>query len=75
MRIGFPAEIARYLVHKGSVAVEGISLTIAALHEYSFDIAIIPKTWDMTNLSTLEIGDPVNLEADIIAKYVKRLVG
>lgn len=72
--IGFPAEFARYLVHKGSVAVEGISLTIAALGEDSFDIAVIPKTWELTNLSTLLGGASVNLEADVIAKYVERMM-
>lgn len=74
VRIGFPAAMARYFVHKGSVAVEGISLTIAALYEDSFDIAVIPKTWELTNLSTLNPGDPVNLEPDIMAKYVERLL-
>lgn len=73
VRIGFPAELARYLVHKGSVAVEGISLTIAALADDHFDIAAIPKTWTATNLSSLTAGDPVNLETDIIAKYVERM--
>ncbi len=72
--IGFPTELAKYLVHKGSVCVEGISLTVAALNETSFDIAVIPKTWEMTNLSSLKPGAPVNLEADIIAKYVERLL-
>ncbi len=74
VKIGFPDEFARYLVHKGSVAVEGISLTIAALNQNDFDIAVIPKTWEMTNLSTLNPGDAVNLEADIIAKYVERMM-
>jgi riboflavin synthase len=74
VRIGFPAEIAKYLVHKGSVAVEGISLTIADLANDHFDIAVIPKTWQLTNLSSLKPGDPVNLEADVIAKYVERLL-
>ena len=74
VRIGFPNEISRYLVYKGSVAVEGISLTIAALADAHFDIAIIPKTWELTNLSTLTAGDPVNLEADVIAKYVERMM-
>jgi riboflavin synthase len=73
VRIGFPKDLARYFVEKGSVAVEGISLTIAALHAEHFDIAVIPKTWALTNLSTLNPNDPVNLEADIIAKYVERL--
>ena len=72
--IGFPREFAKYLVFKGSVTVEGISLTVAALNDDSFDIAVIPKTWEMTNLSTLKPGDPVNLEADIIAKYVERMM-
>jgi riboflavin synthase len=75
VRISYPPEIARYLVFKGSVAVEGISLTVAALAEDYFEIAVIPKTWAVTNLSTLRAGDPVNLEADVIAKYVERMLG
>ena len=74
VRVGYPNEISQYLVFKGSVAVEGISLTIADLRDSSFDIAIIPKTWEMTNLSTLKPGHPVNLEADVIAKYVERMM-
>jgi len=74
LRISYPPEIARYLVFKGSVAVEGISLTIAGLTEEYFEIAIIPKTWQVTNLSQLHAGDAVNLEADIIAKYVERML-
>lgn len=74
VRIGFPPEMAKYLVYKGSVAVEGISLTIAKLDSDSFNIAVIPKTWEMTNLSSLNEGDAVNLEADIIAKYVERIM-
>jgi riboflavin synthase len=74
LRVGYPPELARYLVFKGSVAVEGISLTIAALAEEHFEVAIIPKTWAVTNLSHLKTGDPVNLEADIIAKYVERIL-
>ena len=74
VRIGFPAEFAKYLVFKGSVAVEGISLTVAALRDDSFDIAVIPKTWEMTNLSDLVPGDAVNLEADVIGKYVERML-
>lgn len=73
VRIGFPSELARYFVYKGSVAVEGISLTIAALGDAHFDIAVIPKTWELTNLSTLTAGEPVNLETDVIAKYVERI--
>ena len=74
VRIGYPANTARYFVYKGSVAVEGISLTIAALEDDFFDLAIIPKTWEVTNLSSLNTGDPVNLEVDIIAKYVERMM-
>ena len=74
VRIGFQPEFAKYLVYKGSVAVEGISLTVAALSEDHFDIAVIPKTWELTNLSSLAPADPVNLEADVIAKYVERMI-
>lgn len=72
--IAFPREFAKYLVFKGSVAVEGISLTVAALREGEFDVAVIPKTWELTDLSLLKPGDAVNLEADVIAKYVERLL-
>jgi len=74
VRIAYPPEIARYLVFKGSVAVEGISLTIAELTDDYFEIAIIPKTWEVTNFSHLRPGDEVNLEADVIAKYVERIL-
>jgi riboflavin synthase len=74
VRIGYPPEMARYLVFKGSVAVEGISLTVAALEADYFEIAVIPKTWAVTNLSRLRAGDFVNLEADVIAKYVERMM-
>lgn len=74
VRISYPPEVARYLVFKGSVAVEGISLTIANLTDDYFEIAIIPKTWELTNLSHLKPGDSVNLEVDVIGKYVERLL-
>jgi riboflavin synthase len=74
VKIGFPHELAQYFVYKGSVSVEGISLTIAKLNEADFEIAVIPKTWELTNLSTLNSGDEVNLEADVIAKYVERIM-
>ena len=74
VRIGYPREIAPYLVFKGSISVEGISLTIAALGEDHVDIAVIPKTWEVTNFSHLQPGDEVNLEADVIAKYVERIL-
>ena len=73
-RFAYPKEISRYLVFKGSVAVEGISLTIANLTDEYFEIAVIPKTWQVTNFSSLKPGDEVNLEADVIAKYVERIL-
>ena len=73
-RIAYPKEIARYLVFKGSVAVEGISLTISNLTDGYFEIAVIPKTWEVTNFSQLKPGDEVNLEVDVIAKYVERIL-
>jgi len=72
--ISYPKEIGRYLVFKGSVAVEGISLTIAGLSDDQFEVAIIPKTWEVTNLSHLKPGDEVNLEVDIIGKYIEKLL-
>jgi riboflavin synthase len=74
VRIGFPPDLGRYMVYKGSVCVEGISLTIAKLDDITFDIAVIPKTWEVTNLSSLSPGDAVNLEVDVIAKYVERMM-
>src|SRR5919198_3606313 len=74
VRIAYPPEVARYLVFKGSRAVQGISLTVARLTEEYFEVAIIPKTWAVTNLAHLRAGDPVNIEADIIAKYVERIL-
>ncbi len=68
----YPAELERYLVHKGSVAIDGISLTIAALKGTAFSVAVIPFTLKMTNLGGLRIGSPVNLEVDILGKYVER---
>ena len=59
---------------KGSVAVEGISLTIAGLTDEYFEIAIIPKTWEVTNLSHLKPGDDVNIEVDVMGKYVEKLL-
>lgn len=73
-RFAYPKEIARYLVFKGSIAVEGISLTIANLTDEYFEIAVIPETWEVTNFSHLKPGDDVNLEVDVIAKYVERML-
>jgi riboflavin synthase len=68
----FPRELERYLVYKGSIAVNGVSLTIASLEKESFSVAAIPLTLEETNLSGLNIGDPVNLEVDILGKYFER---
>jgi riboflavin synthase len=73
-RFAYPKEVAPYLVFKGSVSVEGISLTIANLTDEYFEIAVIPKTFEVTNFSQLKPGDDVNLEADVIAKYVERIL-
>jgi len=69
-----PEDLARYVVEKGSIAVDGISLTVADLREEEFVVAIIPATYDLTTLSAKEVGDPVHLEVDVVAKYVERLV-
>lgn len=74
IRFAYPGDIGKYLVFKGSVAVEGISLTIAALTDDFFEIAIIPKTWEVTNLSHLQPGDDVNIEVDVMGKYVEKLL-
>lgn len=68
-----PAELERYVVEKGSITVDGISLTVAALSEGAFSVAIIPTTYEETTLSAKSVGDPVHLEADVIAKYVERV--
>jgi riboflavin synthase len=73
-RFAYPKEVGRYLVFKGSVTVEGISLTIANLTDDFFEIAVIPKTFELTNFSQLKPGDDVNLEVDVIAKYVERIL-
>jgi riboflavin synthase len=75
-RIWFDAapELLRYVVEKGSVAVEGTSLTVADLDEDGFAVALIPHTLAETTLGELAPGDPVNLEADVLAKYVERLL-
>ena len=69
-----PPEILRYCVEKGSIAVQGVSLTIADLDDAGFAVALIPHTLAETTLSALEPGDGVNLEADVLAKYVERLL-
>lgn len=70
-----PPELRRYVVEKGSIAVDGISLTVADLRADggAFEVAIIPTTYDETTLSEKSVGDPVHLEVDVVAKYVERL--
>jgi riboflavin synthase len=73
LRIGFPADLASGMIVKGSIAVDGISLTIAALDDEWFDIQVIPHTWTHTTLSGARGGDALNLECDLVGKYVVRL--
>lgn len=72
--VGLPKTLSRYVVEKGSVAVDGISLTVASLGADHFTVALIPKTWEVTNLHVRKTGDPVNLEVDILAKYVEKMI-
>jgi riboflavin synthase len=72
MDVEFPPPLAPYLIHKGSVAVDGISLTVASLDAGRFGVQIVPFTWEHTALRALRIGDGVNLEGDVIGKYVAR---
>jgi riboflavin synthase len=74
LRIEIPPELARYVIVKGSLSIEGISLTVAKVEETEATVAIIPHTTEMTNLKSLRHGDPVNLEVDMIAKYVERMM-
>ena len=74
MAFGAPAELLRYVVEKGSIAVQGTSLTVAAVDGAGFEVALIPHTLEATTLGSLASGDPVNLEVDVLAKYVERLL-
>jgi riboflavin synthase len=74
LRVKAPAELDRYLIHKGSVSLDGISLTIAALADGIVSVAIIPHTYEVTNLRTRKPGDRINIEVDLIAKYVEKLL-
>jgi riboflavin synthase len=74
LKIGFSRVLTPYLVHRGAVAVDGISLTVAELGEEWFDVMVVPFTWTHTNLSTVGIGGQVNLECDVVGKYVVRAV-
>ena len=72
LTISFREDLAPFLIRKGSVAVDGISLTVAGLDESRFDVMIIPFTWEHTNLHALRVGSRVNLECDMVGKYVAR---
>ena len=74
MWLDAPADVLRYCVEKGSVAVEGVALTVAELDDAGFAVALVPHTLEETTLATLEPGDVVNLEADVLAKYVEKLL-
>jgi riboflavin synthase len=74
VRFAAPAEVMRYVVHKGSITVDGVSLTVAATHDDGFGVAVIPHTLAVTTLGARAPGDTVNLECDVVAKYVERLL-
>lgn len=74
LHLDLPDAVEKYTVYKGSITIEGISLTVAKLEKNRCTIAVIPHTIEMTNLHSLQPGDPVNLEADLIAKYVEKMM-
>jgi riboflavin synthase len=74
LRVRSPSSLRRYAIEKGSIAIDGVSLTVAALHDDGLTIAAIPHTLAVTTLGRVSRGDPVNIEVDVIAKYVERLV-
>jgi riboflavin synthase len=74
LEIELPSEVEKYTVYKGSISIEGVSLTVAKLERNRCTVAIIPHTVEMTNLHSLKSGDPLNLEADLIAKYVEKMM-
>jgi riboflavin synthase len=75
VRIDLSPDLARYVVHKGSIAVDGISLTVSGIGDTWFEVSLIPETLKRTTLGTKQPGDTVNLEVDVIAKYVEKLIG
>jgi riboflavin synthase len=74
LRIEIPPELARYVIFKGSLSIEGISLTVAKIEGRQVTVAVIPHTTEATNLKSLKPGDPVNLEVDMVAKYVEKML-
>jgi riboflavin synthase len=75
LEIEAPAEVLRYCVEKGSIAIDGVSMTIASMNDDSFTVAVVPHTREVTTLGRLSEGGEVNLEVDVLAKYVERLLG
>jgi riboflavin synthase len=75
LTISAEPDLLRYVVEKGSIAVDGVSLTVSRIGDASFDVSLIPETLERTNLGKAMVGSPVNLEVDILAKYVEKLVG
>ncbi|MGK5677763.1 riboflavin synthase [Actinoplanes sp. URMC 104] len=75
VRFSLPAGLARYVVEKGSITVDGVSLTVMAVDDETFSVGLIPTTSKLTVLGAKQVGDPVNLEVDVIAKYVEKMLG
>ncbi|MEV0808459.1 riboflavin synthase [Micromonospora sp. NPDC050200] len=75
VRFRLPADLSRYVVEKGSITIDGVSLTVAAVGDDWFAVGLIPTTLKLTTLGAKGVGDPVNLEVDVLAKYVERLLG
>jgi riboflavin synthase len=75
LRFSYPKESAKYVIEKGSITVDGISLTAVAPTDSEFEVWIIPHTWSNTNLASMRVGQRVNLEFDMVAKYVERILG
>jgi riboflavin synthase len=75
LRFSLPPELSRYVVEKGSITVDGVSLTVMAVTADTFDVGLIPTTLKLTVLGGKAVGDPVNLEVDVIAKYVEKMLG
>jgi riboflavin synthase len=74
VRISLPADLSRYVVEKGSITVDGVSLTVSAVGADAFEVSLIPTTLGLTTLGVKGVGEPVNLEVDIVAKYVEKLL-
>lgn len=73
LQVKIPESLDKYIIHKGSIALNGISLTVAGIEDNIVKVCIIPKTWEMTNLAQLKTGDQINIEVDQIAKYIEKL--